>query len=80
MNVHHDASVERTPANLSEGGLIVIHRNPIDRAYSQYWMNRSRMSERLTFEEAIEAEADTLRQTSRPDSFRYSYVDRGRLC
>lgn len=33
--------------------LILIVRNPIDRAYSQYWHNRRVLSEELTFNETI---------------------------
>jgi hypothetical protein len=41
--------------------IIIILRNPVDRAYSHYQMNKSNKTERLSsFEEAIEAESNRL--------------------
>ena len=39
---------------------IVVLRNPVDRAYSQYWMNRRLGVEKRSFEEAIEEEPSLL--------------------
>lgn len=58
--------------------MIAILRNPIDRAYSHYWHNRSRGRENLGFAEAIAAEPGRLRSGSLEDRYRYSYMDRGR--
>lgn len=40
--------------------IIILLRNPIDRAYSQYWMNIRYETETLSFEEAINAEPKRL--------------------
>lgn len=58
--------------------LIAILRNPVDRAYSHYWLNRARKREPLEFGEALKAEADRLAGGSLHDRFTYSYIDRGR--
>jgi hypothetical protein len=61
-----------------EARLMAILRNPVDRAYSHYVFNRSRGLEPLSFPEALEAEAERLREGELMDRLRYSYVDRGR--
>lgn len=56
--------------------LIVCLRNPADRAYSQYLLNRSRLWENESFETALAREAE--RMTAGPFEYqRYSYVTRG---
>jgi hypothetical protein len=57
--------------------LIVMLRNPVDRAYSQYWHARTRGYERLSFEDALEAEQARLKSSNPMDRWRHSYVDRG---
>jgi hypothetical protein len=68
--------------------LIVLLRNPVDRAYSHYLHERARGHESLTFEDAITAETDRMRGledqlasgellTSEKHK-RASYVERGR--
>ncbi len=54
--------------------IIIILRNPVDRAYSQYLWRVRDGREELTFEEAISAEAERMKQNY---SFDYFYVDRG---
>lgn len=66
--------------------IIVLLRNPIDRAYSQYWMNRRAHVEPLSFEDAIEAEPqrisgelDKLKSDYYPNGGphrRFSYISR----
>jgi hypothetical protein len=56
--------------------LIAILREPAERAYSQYWHNRARGHEPMTFEEAVAAEPERLAGDGRGAS-RYSYVHRG---
>jgi Sulfotransferase domain len=53
----------RVSAAVPEVKLIVLLRNPIDRAYSHYWHQVSRGFEQLTFEEAIK------RETSRTEKY-----------
>jgi hypothetical protein len=68
--------------------LIVLLRNPVDRAYSHYANEAARGFERLSFEEALEeearrltGEAEKLKADPRYNSFahqHYSYLARGR--
>jgi hypothetical protein len=75
--LYHPDAVARIGATLSDVKLIVMLRNPIDRAYSHYWHNRSRGRETLEFEEAITAEP--MRLTTGPEPRRiFSYLDKGR--
>lgn len=56
--------------------LIFILRNPLDRAYSHWTMNRRRGLEFLSFSEAIRLENERLKVA--PEGYRfYSYVERG---
>jgi hypothetical protein len=43
----------RIRAELPEMKLIAVLRNPVERAYSEYWYNRVRLQETASFEEAI---------------------------
>jgi hypothetical protein len=57
--------------------LIVILRNPIDRAYSHWNMERSRNAESLPFWEAIQNEQQRCLEALPYQHRIYSYVDRG---
>lgn len=57
--------------------LIVILRNPIDRAYSHWNMERFRNAENLSFWDAIQNEGSRCRQALPYQHRVYSYVDRG---
>ncbi|MEP6974852.1 MAG: sulfotransferase domain-containing protein [Spartobacteria bacterium] len=57
--------------------LIVLLRNPIDRAFSQWNMNWDRQRETLGFREAIAAEIQEKETSPSLQSRRRSYVDRG---
>lgn len=48
------SSPERIKKHIPNAKLILIVRNPIDRAYSQYWHSRRNLNEGYTFEQAIE--------------------------
>lgn len=63
---------------LPHAHLVAILRDPIDRAYSQYWHNRTRGHEPLTFSEALDREEERLAGANRETRSRYSYADRGR--
>lgn len=54
--------------------IIIILRNPIDRAYSQYCMLRRDMRENLSFEESLEAEKNRIQENYHID---YFYTARG---
>jgi hypothetical protein len=58
--------------------MIALLRDPIDRAYSHYWLNRARRLETLSFAEAIAAEPSRLKDGTRRDRLVFSYVERGR--
>lgn len=57
--------------------LIVMLRNPIDRAYSHWNMERDRGIEPLPFWEAITMEAERCREAQPYQHRIFSYVDRG---
>jgi Sulfotransferase domain len=76
--MYDPASVERISLDLPSARLIAILRDPVDRAYSHYWMNRSRGREDLSFEEALVAESTRIGRPDGLDKFVYSYADRGR--
>lgn len=67
----------RMATALPDAKLVAVLRNPVDRAYSDYWWRRSRGLEDLSFEEALDAEPK--RAVSGDDAFwGTSYVARGR--
>lgn len=75
--LYHPLAVERMAEVIPDARLIVLLRNPVDRAYSHYWHNRERSRETLDFEAAIEAEPERLRSdTYRPGWS--AYLDKGR--
>lgn len=57
---------------------IVILRNPIDRAFSQWNMQRARGIEPFDFVDAVEAEPRRIAQSAPRQLRKLSYVDRGR--
>jgi hypothetical protein len=58
--------------------LIIILRNPIERAFSQWNMQRQRGSEPLEFLDAVRAEPSRIAQAAPQQLRKFSYVDRGR--
>lgn len=69
---------QRMAETLPEARLLAILRNPVDRAYSHYWMNQAQGLEQLDFPAALEAEKERLATGDRRGADRYSYLDRGR--
>lgn len=57
--------------------LIAILRNPIERAYSHWNMQRQKNKEPLSFWDAIHSEQERCRKSLPYQNQRYSYVDRG---
>ena len=57
--------------------LIIILRNPIDRAYSHWNMENSKDLDRLPFLEAIQREQERSREALPYQHRVYSYIDRG---
>ena len=58
--------------------LIFILRNPIDRAYSHYWMSVRRGHEKFSFKEALLKEPERLESGGEFERLHFSYLDRGR--
>jgi hypothetical protein len=85
--LYHPRAAERAASVVPDALLIVLLRDPVDRAYSDYQDKVRRGREPLSFEEAIEAEEERLRgETERllaDDSYvsenhrLYSYLARG---
>ena len=76
--MYDHAALDRIATDLPDVRMIAILRDPVERAYSHYWLNRSRGREPLSFDQALEEEAGRLEGSSVTDRFYYSYVDRGR--
>ena len=57
--------------------LLIILRNPIDRAFAHWNMQRFRRREPLDFLEAVKEEKKRAKEVEPLQSRRYSYVDRG---
>src|SRR5438309_1356534 len=62
----------------SEMKFIVILRNPIERAFSQWNMQRTRGNEQFDFIEAVEAEPRRIAEAAPKQLRKFSYLDRGR--
>jgi hypothetical protein len=80
---------KRASELLPDAKIIVLLRNPVERAYSQYRHNLRKGTEWLPFEEALAQEADRIgpaleKLRACPEApaskslLRYSYVERGR--
>ncbi len=85
--LYHPLVPRRAARELPEVKLIALLRNPVDRAYSDYQHRLSDGIETLSFEGAIEAEAERIRGEKEKmfadESYvsrnlrRYAYLDRG---
>ncbi len=69
------ANLKKIHNDYSSIKIIIVLRNPVDRAYSQYLWRVRDGREDLTFEEAIEQEAERMKDNY---SFDYFYLDRGK--
>lgn len=56
----HPLAPSRVAGTLPDVKLVVLLRNPVDRAYSHYWHQVKRGHERLSFEDAIDRERERL--------------------
>jgi len=84
----HPAVPRRLHELLPDAKLIVLLRDPVRRAYSHYWHERDKGRERLSFEDAIAAEADRLANSEQRladgtlarsrEHQHFSYLARGR--
>ena len=68
---------ERMATLVPEARLIAILRDPVDRAYSHYLMNREAGGESLTFMDALESESRRLASGNPAATRTFSYVKRG---
>lgn len=87
--IFHPYSAKRIAATIPNVKLILLLRNPVDRAYSQYNMQKARGRETLSFAEAIEKEEERLKGELEKileheyttyysyNYFAYSYLSRG---
>jgi hypothetical protein len=66
-------ALDRMAATIPDARLVAVLRDPIDRAYSHYWMEHARDRDPRTFEAAI---ADELAR--RPGAPASDYLERGR--
>ena len=57
----HPLAAIRAHEVVPNAKIIVMLRNPVDRAYSHYQMEKANKNEELTFEEAIEKEPERIR-------------------
>lgn len=78
----HPAAPQRAAQAVPDARLIVLLRDPVDRAYSHYWHSRRRGVEDLGFAAALKAESSRLAHADPNDQassyYRHSYLARGR--
>lgn len=71
-------ALSRMAGAVPQAKLVVILRNPVDRAYSHYWHEKARGRESLDFRRAIEAEPKRLKTADVEIRTHFSYLDQGR--
>jgi hypothetical protein len=76
--LYDPVALDRIAATIPAVRLVAILRNPVDRAYSHYWQNRSLGKETQPFADAVAAEPERLRDADLDTRLTYSYLDRGR--
>lgn len=74
--LYHPDTAARMASVIPETRLILLLRNPVDRAYSHYWHMRARGRESLEFADALDAEPERLTEGETSRLF-FSYADRG---
>src|SRR6266581_3140112 len=75
--IYHEPAAERIWKYNPKIKLLIILRNPIDRAFAHWNMQRFRRREPLDFLEAVKEENKRAKEVEPLQSRRYSYVDRG---
>jgi len=75
--MYEEQPAARMAAAVPDARLIAILRNPVDRAYSHYWMSRERGREDLSFVDALAAEPERLATGGKAAGVYHSYVHRG---
>ena len=84
----HPHVARRVKAVIPQTKIIILLRNPVNRAYSQYWLEVELDREPLSFEEALEREEERINREAEKvladenyvslNHSRYSYKARGR--
>jgi hypothetical protein len=69
LYMYSEKALSRMAVAIPDARLVAILRNPIDRAYSHYWMMRSRGQEPLEFPDAIAKEIDRIRAGDGPPAY-----------
>ena len=77
ISMYWDAAPERIWSYNPKMRLIAVLRNPIERAYSHWTMEKSRNAELLSFEEALQREEERSREALPKQHRVFSYTDRG---
>jgi transposase len=75
--MYEDEAIHKVAETLPDARLIALLRDPVDRAYSHYWLNRSLGSEPLDFAQAVAAEPERVGSGDPARRRTYSYIDRG---
>lgn len=75
--MYWDQAIERIHEYNSKIKLIIILRNPIDRAFSHWNMERDKGRESRSFWQAIVDEESKINSSDRTQDKRFSYLDRG---
>jgi hypothetical protein len=75
--LYFEASPSRIAEAFPDARIVVVLRDPIERAFSHYLMTRSRGLERYDFDEAIALEEQRLARGDWFNRLHYSYVERG---
>lgn len=79
MLMYSQVAIERLYNHNPAASLVILLRNPIDRAYSAYWFARSRGWENIpTFEEAVRVEPDRIRNDGWLKWRNNAYLDNGK--
>jgi hypothetical protein len=79
--IYQDYVPGRIHKHLPEVRLILLLRNPVDRAYSHYWYSVQNGLESLSFEGALKKEEERIRHPNsqfEAEVQPYAYLDRGR--
>ncbi|MDQ4131308.1 MAG: sulfotransferase domain-containing protein [Actinomycetota bacterium] len=75
--MYDEAAVPRMAEAVPNARLVAILRNPVDRAYSHYWLLRALEREPMSFAAAVRAESEPIHAGFTSPGPR-SYLDRGR--
>src|SRR5438094_5875083 len=75
--IYHEPAAERIWKYNPKIKLLIILRNPVDRAFAHWNMQRFKGREPLDFLQAVEQEKSRAREAAPLQSRRYSYVGRG---